>query len=149
MRIIGKRLKENVINCELVINEKDFPYENIIQSIPRIRFFCKLHHVSCKFISKKKRAVNSLEDLATAINLSSKKERLDFIYDKVCDYLDSDFLGKNKCEFLKDQCIADRAKPYYKNCGCCRAKSGEVCEYLKDGHCTIRNLGCKFFICPK
>ena len=148
MRISRKELMKHVEDKTLVLKEKNFSYEIIVKSIPKIRFFCKIHKLSCELISNKKRDINSLEDLANAINIRNKKERIEFIYDRVCDYLDSDFLGQNKCEFLKNQCLADRAKPYYKDCGCCRAKSGELCDYLKDGKCTIRNLGCKFFICP-
>ena len=148
MAISRKDLIKNIHDNTLVLREKEFSYESIIKSIPKICFFCKIHKLSCKLISRKKRDINSLEDLATAINISSKKERISFIYDKVCDYLDSDFLGKNKCCFRNGQCEADRLKSYYKDCGCCRSKSGELCEYLNKGRCTIRNLGCKFFICP-
>ena len=148
MAISRKNLRNSIHANTLVLKESDFSYDSIVKSIPKIRFFCKFHNLSCKFISKKKRDVNSLEDLAEAINYKSKRERISFIYDRVCYYLDSDFLGKNKCCFKEWQCEADRNKPYYKNCGCCRSKSGELCKYLENDHCTIRNLGCKFFICP-
>ena len=148
MRKISYRELKNNIHNGLYLDEKDYSYDLIVSSIPRIRKICKWYHVPFKVSEVKSKNINSLKDIEIAINMKNKRARIEFIYDKVCDYLDYDFIKKNKCLFKDDKCISDRGKNYDKNCGCCRARNGEVCQYLEDGRCTIRNLGCKFFVCP-
>lgn len=146
-KISYKELKNN-IHKVLYLDEFDYSYDLIVASIPRIKRICKWYHVLFKVSERKPRNINSLKDIEKAINMKNKRERIEFIYDKVCDYLDDDFIKKNKCLFKNNQCISDRSKNYDKNCGCCRSRNGELCQYLKDGRCTIRNMGCKFFVCP-
>lgn len=148
MKLSRKDLEKNHKGNKLILSEKDYSYDLIILSLRKINRFCKKNDLKCVLISTKKREINSLEDLSYAINCTSRREQISYIYDKVCDYLDSDFLVKNKCKFKNNKCISDRNKKYSKDCGCCRAKSGELCKYLDKDHCTIKNLGCKFFVCP-
>ena len=143
-----KYLVNSIKNGVLIIDEKDYSYNVIIKSIPRIKFICRLYGVNLSVLEIENRKINSLTDIATAINLKDKKELLNFIYDKTCDYLDYDFINKNKCVFKNNKCISDRNKDHVKDCGCCRSRNGSLCKYLVKGKCSIRNLGCKFFICP-
>ena len=147
MKKISYRTLSNNIDSKLRISEKDYSYDLIISSIPRIIKICKWYNVDFEVIEVKNRPINSLKDIETAINIKDKREKISFIYDKVCDYLDYDFIKNNKCLFMNNKCISDRNKSYIKDCGCCRAKNGKLCEYLKDNRCTIRNMGCKFFVC--
>lgn len=148
-KISYKQLKNNLVKGKkLILSEKDYSYDLLVSSIPRIRKICRLNHVSLEIIENESRQINSLKDIEQAVNIHERGKQLSFIYDKICDYLDYDFIQNNKCLFKNDKCISDRGKSYDKNCGCCRSRSGEVCQYLIDGHCTIRNMGCKFFVCP-
>ena len=147
-RITYKDLVNCIYNKILIIDEDDYSYDKIIGSIRRIKLVSTIKRLEVKFIERKKRDVNSLKDLTVVFNLHNKKERLNFIYDKMCDYLDYYFIKKNKCVFINNKCISDRHKKYEKDCGCCRGRNGEICKYLKNNSCSIRNLGCKFYICP-
>lgn len=83
------------------------------------------------------------------------KERYSKIYDIICDYLDNEFICKNVCGFKNGICsrrqhMIDKgvAKKTYTN-GCCYGyKENKVCEHLKNGRCSIKNIACKTFTCP-
>ena len=88
MKLSREDLVKHIVKNTLVLDEKEYSYELLISSVPRIYKFCKKNNLKVVFISSKKRDINSLEDLGYAINCSNKEERISFIYDKVCDYLD-------------------------------------------------------------
>ena len=84
------------------------------------------------------------------------KKNYELIYFKVCDYLDNEF-SKNICDFENDKC---GEKIDTKSCvGCCRKyknkllgplvpyNNWEICEYLKNKKCSVKNIGCKLFTC--
>ena len=90
--------------------------------------------------------------------LVDKKQIYNKAYDLGCDYLDSQFYGKNLCDFHNDKC--GYKKDYDIKIGCCRhyekhKQLGLIlneklvkCRYLaNDGHCTIKCMGCKLFTC--
>lgn len=52
-----------------------------------------------------------------AIFYNSKYERYNYIYDIVCDYLDSYFYGKNLCDFQDNKCGKKRNTS--STTGCC------------------------------
>lgn len=82
--------------------------------------------------------------------------RYNYIYDTVCNYLDSHFYGKNLCDFQNNKCGEKRnAKSLT---GCChhfRIKclgpltKLVLCEYLnKENYtCDAKCIGCKLFTC--
>ena len=83
--------------------------------------------------------------------LITKFEKIDYIYDTVCDYLDNDFSCKNICEFKNDKCIAKM--DFNLTCGCCRhyknlfSNKFVQCEYLVNKRCSTKCLPCKMFTC--
>ena len=94
-----------------------------------------------------------------AIFYNSRYERYNYIYNNVCNYLDSFFYGKNLCSFKNDYCRSDCRKENDKvqlN-GCCyhgRVRwlgplFGNVpCEYLTNEHtCGAQCISCKLFTC--
>ncbi len=105
----------------------------------------KLYDKEIKTNDKK---VMQVSLLVNALNIRNKNERLSFIYDKSCDFLDEDFIHKNVCEFKCRKCIQDRL---YNNLGggcCCDSKNhSAMCPYLTKNGCSIKCLACKFHIC--
>lgn len=101
------------------------------------------------------------KDFILAINAifyANKYERYNYIYDTVCNYLDSFFYGKNLCDFKNNKCGEKRNTS--SDAGCCHhfknKKLGPclpfnklvLCEYLKDDHtCGAKCIGCKLFTC--
>lgn len=91
-----------------------------------------------------------------AIFFKTRYERYNYIYDTVCDYLDTVFYGKNVCDFKDNKCGEKR------NCslvvGCCRHYKYKLigplypkwvmCEYLTDEYkCGAKCIACKLYTC--
>lgn len=96
-------------------------------------------------------------DALKAILLDNKIAMYEYIYDKVCDYLDSNFYGKNLCDFKDNKCGAKINTT--SNIGCCRHYKNRIlgpfkfnnklvkCEYLQNYRCSAKCLPCKLFTC--
>lgn len=92
-----------------------------------------------------------------AVLYNNKYERYNYIYDEVCDYLDSFFYGKNLCDFKDNKCGEKRNTS--SNVGCCHHYKNKIlgpllsnnlipCEYLKEDHsCGAKCISCKLFTC--
>ena len=90
-----------------------------------------------------------------AIFQPTRYERYNYIYDAVCDYLDSFFYGKNLCDFKDNKCGEKRNTA--STTGCCHHFKNKwlgpfsklvLCEYLTEDHtCGAKCLGCKLFTC--
>lgn len=98
-------------------------------------------------------------DFILAVNAilhNTKYERYNYIYDTVCDYLDSYFYGKNLCDFKDNKCGEKRNTSSV--IGCCRHYKIKLirplskfvpCKYLdkKDYTCSAKCIACKLFTC--
>jgi len=86
----------------------------------------------------------------------SKRDKYNYLYDEICEYLDNKVVEKNICEFNDDKCIAKKNT----NCtmGCCHhyknkyfgilyEKDLHLCEYQKDKKCSAKCLTCKMYMC--
>jgi len=98
-----------------------------------------------------------------ALEISDIKERYEFVYDYLCDYLDAEFKKHNYCDFKDDKCIANRLgitnrimTPDCPTCGCCYSynygpglsiRNKKLCEHLKDNRCDTKCISCKLFTC--
>ncbi len=91
-----------------------------------------------------------------AIFYKTRYERYNYIYDTVCDYLDSFFYGKNLCDFKDNQC--GEKKGTSSVIGCCRhykykllgplCFKWSICEHLtKEYKCGAKCIGCKLYTC--
>ena len=76
-----------------------------------------------------------------ALNIKSRKARIEYIYDTLCCQIDSYYRDKNLCQFHKNQCLVQRKNKKYEN-GCCR-----LCKYASRQGCTTSNFTCKMFYC--
>lgn len=137
---------------EYIIKNKDGKYK-----IPRfIRFMIYLNF-NFKFEYNNKlynhkidvddKEVKQISMLVECLNIKKRKPRLRMVYDMACELLDSDFYGKNICEFRDNKCIHDRL--HATSCdGCCRSNDGSRrCKYIANHRCTTKCLACKFHIC--
>lgn len=100
---------------------------------------------------------NDFISALNAIFYKNKKERYNYIYDTVCDYLDNFFYGENLCDFKNNQCGEKCGTSSY--IGCCHHYKNKLlgpllsnnltpCEYLKEDYtCGAECIGCKLFTC--
>ena len=95
-----------------------------------------------------------------ALLMNDTREQYEFVYDTVCDYLDSQFNQCNLCDFKNDQCIANRTKSTKRETmGCCYSfdyagffdyrliKNVKLCQYMQNRTCATKNITCKLFTC--
>ena len=91
-----------------------------------------------------------------AIFYNTRYERYNYIYDTVCNYLDSFFYGKNLCDFKENQCGEKRNTTSLT--GCCHHYKNRFlgpftkfvpCEYLNKNTytCDAQCISCKLFTC--
>ena len=98
------------------------------------------------------------KDFILAINAifyNNRRERYNYIYDTVCEYLDSNFYGKNLCDFKDNKCGEKRNTS--STTGCCHHFKHKwlgpfsklvLCEHLKDDYtCGAKCISCKLFTC--
>ncbi len=91
-----------------------------------------------------------IDSIFKAFFMSSKEERINFIYDATCKKLDLEFSRYNLCGFKDNYCLSKAVlKKKGRNLpliyGCCFTK-GRICPYFNQG-CTIQCLPCKLFTC--
>lgn len=90
-----------------------------------------------------------------AVFYNTRWDRYNYIYDTVCNYLDSFFYGKNLCDFKNNKCGEKRNTN--SSIGCCRHFKVKwmgpltklvPCEHLKEDHtCGAKCISCKLFTC--
>ena len=90
------------------------------------------------------------KQLEKANSFKSIKDKYNYIYDTVCDFLDSKYIGCNYCDFKDDVCKYFRKIDSNHKMGCCYSdKRGGLCpNFKKDGSCKIRSISCKLYACP-
>lgn len=148
------------------INEKDF--KKILKKLLFIKKILFLKHIKIGFLKDSKICIGYLinydenniqhTNFLLGINTilyNTRYERYNYIYDIVCDYLDSFFYGKNLCDFKNNQCGEKRETTSL--IGCCHHYKNKLlgpftkfvpCEYLdKDYTCGAKCISCKLFTC--
>lgn len=92
------------------------------------------------------------EQLKIAIDIlkiDDIKKRYSVIYDKLCDYLNKDFISYQYCDFKNNKCIAQRKHkifPINRKNGCCFMEIRK-CPHLINGNCKVQCIACKLFSC--
>lgn len=147
-----------------------FVFKNINEDIKLKvidKIICKIKKIERKLKNKNIKAYAYFENcnstyipfLVTStllINIKNKKEKINFLYDSICDYLDNIVVKNNVCGFENDKCIAKKDT----NCtmGCCHhfknryfgllyEKNLHLCEYQKNKRCTAKCITCKMYMC--
>lgn len=84
------------------------------------------------------------EIIVKALNIKNRKERITYLYDATCDYIDNYYEGKNICGFKNGYCYSNRVNGCKYKYGCCR-----ICIYKSSKGCPSKNLACKLFNCSE
>ena len=99
----------------------------------------------------------NIRESLIAILKDNDKEMYEYVYDNICEYLDSYFYGKNLCGFKNNKC--EYKINTTSNVGCCRHYENRIlgplkfnnklvqCEHLKNNKCSAKCLPCKLFTC--
>lgn len=171
---VNSRLEKNLNDNIVLFIELNDNYSNaryivknlikLFKIIPEIRErFINLNSDITLFMIIKDNHSKFLGDIKNSLKAILIKDvyiRNEFIYDTVCDYLDSKFKGCNVCDFKDDKCAANRAgRINHSIMGCCHSfeyakfyefgvlKNVKLCEHMKDRHCTTKNISCKLYTC--
>lgn len=131
---------------------------NIYEKIIKIYRKAKKNNISIKdiYLINYDKSLNNnfmIEELDNLlyVYLMPQEERINYIYDYMCDYLDLEFNHFNLCDFIDNKCVSRRDLEC-KGCknpltyGCCYTK-GRVCPNLINNRCTIKSISCKLFTC--
>lgn len=123
--------KNIVLNTEQDIGnfyKKIWIYKSIFYRNVKFNLEDKTNNVMCK-------------NIIEALNIKNKKKRINFVYDKACEYID-DYNNKQEisCEFKDGKCIHQYNTERYN--GCC-----SLCRYQSEKGCVTQNISCKLFFC--
>ena len=144
-----KKYIKYVIKLKKKINKKDIQF-GILYKNQRIIITI----IGESIVPLEKR--EELETCIKAIQYDCVKEKYEYIYDAVCDYLDNDNMKNNYCDFKNDVCVAKRSVSNGKivTMGCCHKFSHynifgkmKLCDYFKNKRCSIKCITCKLFMC--
>ena len=140
---------------KLIINLTDDNINEYIKNTKKLIKKCDKNNFELVLLYNNKELSNKnkqdnlkdIIDIMTAINIKDKYKRYEYIYDRVCFYLDEK-IKTNYCEFKDDICIRDRLKNNNHKNGCCECIGRGKCKYLIDSKCTLGNcMACKLFTC--
>jgi len=92
-----------------------------------------------------------------ALTIHNTRERYEYVYDAICEYLDNKFKENNYCDFVDDKCVVNRG-PTSKNrsMGCCysfnldmflNVRDKKLCQYLVNKQCATKCISCKLYTC--
>ncbi len=167
---ILKSLKKNIVIILDINNNYDFlkftikNFNRLLEISPKLNInLCHSFYnssVICTIISNDSIYLNDVLNCIKATLIDNRSLQYEFIYDTVCDYLDSQFHNCNLCDFKNDQCIANRAKKtVHQDMGCCYSftygglfdfrivKNVKLCQYMQNRTCATKNITCKLFTC--
>lgn len=143
---------------------------NLIKNIKNIKKQCKKNKITLGIQKNGKNVIGeiigqndikkrNIIDCITVMFLDEKKEKIEYIYDHVCNYLDDEFIKNNYCDFKNDICISKRAGTCKNKVtmGCCHnfrhhfTLSGKLvlCKHfdINKKQCTTKCITCKLFTC--
>lgn len=159
--IVIASLNNVYANSKLLINnlEKLFILSNKYDK--KLGFNISKNKIIALIFSNNSIYTSDIINALKVLTLPSKKEKYEFIYDTICNYLDNEFHKCNICDFKNNQCIANRENRYcgHTTMGCCYSfdyagafdprfvKNVKLCKYMKDKLCSTKNISCKLFTC--
>ena len=128
-------------NKRLVIDSDD-DYRKLLN---KIWLYKSIFYYSTHFEVENNINNKQLDNIVKALNVKKRKDRIDFVYDHVCDYIDEYIKDKNICDFIDNKCFVQRRPNNKSFDGCC----GPIkCNKLVNGKCLTKNISCKLFYCP-
>ena len=99
------------------------------------------------FLFKRVFFISSIKDeeilkMIEALNLKKRKERITYVLEEACNYIDNYYKNRNVCKFKNNKCDCHRALKKEIENGCCFK-----CKYQSANGCTTKNVACKLFLC--
>lgn len=92
-----------------------------------------------------------------ALTIAGIKERYEYVYDSICDYLDNKFKENNYCDFKDGTCISNRSGiGKNRQMGCCYSfrldmfanmRDKKLCKHLGNNGCDTKCVSCKLYTC--
>lgn len=162
--IAKKYIKYNILNfvakpTEYICIEANNNYNYMKFILKILKKLNQKKNYKIAIINNGDKYLNDLKAGIQALNISNKSARYEFIYDYVCDYLDSKFT-MGICDFKNDACYSNRKGcDHYKKMGCCYSfeytklfepgftKNLKQCEHLVNKRCQEKNISCKLYTC--
>lgn len=148
---------ENVVNGCILNNSKKVytKSEDKLDILPLIRKIDRLNSrkIMCNVYGENdNNYITEFFEIIALLNLKTNGERLNFVYDLVCEKMERDISRYGYCLFeSNNKCIAqrDNAKwPENEINGCCfEIGKKRECQYLGDKKCKIKCVSCRVFTC--
>ena len=163
-------LKRKNLTLKINFQEIDkFEYKKILKQLLLIKNIISKLKINCGKMEENKNVIayivnydgknkdyNDFILCLNAIFQNTRYNRYNYIYDTVCNYLDSYFYGKNLCDFKNNKCGEKRNTS--STTGCCHHFKHKflgplsklvLCEYLNsENHtCDAQCISCKLFTC--
>ncbi len=166
---IASLLKNKKMVLKIDFNSlKNKDYKKILKKLLKIKNVISFFNINVGIDEENKKILGYVinyneddekqKDFLLAINaifFNTRYERYNYIYDTVCEYLDSYFYEKNLCDFKNNKC--GEKKNTSSTTGCCHHFKYKalgplsklvLCEYLKDDYtCGAKCISCKLFTC--
>lgn len=138
----------------------------VMNIIKHVNHFCNKNNLSFGFDKKLANLsyneintenaiiISEISNLIYTLSIKDKKERVNYIYDSIYDYLEKDIKDYDYCNFINDKCIAQRDTlnntnwPLCETNGCCyNIHQKHTCNNLNKADCTIHCISCRLFTC--
>ena len=89
-----------------------------------------------------------MNDIEIILNEPNKRKQYKMILEYLYLYAFEKFKNNNYCDFVNNQCIANRlGKSVHKSNGCCYQHKKGLCKYLVNNSCSIECISCQLFMC--
>lgn len=123
-----------MIKKKIVINND----KDLKKFYKRIKYYRYLKFI--EFISDNE----EIKPIIDALNIHRRHQRITYIYDYACSYIDNYWKDINYCGFKNNKCFTQQYKDCKYQNGCCR-----LCMYQSNRSCLTSNLTCKFYYCTE
>ena len=127
------------MKTKLIVINGEQDYNNFLK---KLKFYKTFLYRRTFFTVENNKKKPYVEDVAYALNIKKRRERIKYIYDQSCKIIDDQVGNKNICGFKKGQCYKQRGTHLCN--GCCRK-----CRYQTCHGCSTKNLACKMFNCSE
>lgn len=167
---LKKMKSKKILLISIDINNKAMVGE-AIKDIKKIKQICKNNKINFGIEIQNKIIVANIENYnenreiyvdilhtLNAILYENIEDKYNYLYDSICDYLDSEFIEKNICGFKNDKCkVKEKSGVEMGCCYHCKNKyfgllytnKFRLCEYLKDKRCSAKCITCKLYTCSE
>jgi len=126
---------------------KDLQQKKMVNQNENLEFTFIAQTINEETLFKEEQLKKAIE----IINIDSKDEQYERIYNEVYSYLKQDFVSNNYCDFQNNKCVAQRhftLYPFNRKNGCCFTRIRTCPHFQKGGSCNVECMACRLFSCP-